>query len=143
MRYVVIILILIAFTAVAGIWIGASADKSLQSVQQKGDGIGVQIAHVASATTSGRFDGTGTAIIDQGTNTLPVPFIMYTTGKNGRQGVVTKRLVFPSEYVCYAGDVPCATPEIHALPVRAGERIRVIGTIRNDTILVEQLEILP
>ena len=85
---------------------------------------------------SGPFDEEGTIVID-GSDGPTKPYILYTAYANGKPSVRTKRLVFPAQYGCTQNNLPCATPT--GVPVSADERVRVIGAIDDETVIVSSI----
>lgn len=134
MNRTVTLFVAIALVAAIGIWLGARAEH--QFIARPGIASPPQDAAAALTPASGRFDETGVIVMDQGTNTYDVAYIAYATEK----GIATKKLVFPATYMCQAGDLPCAGPIGNAVPVEAGEEVRVVGKVADDVVHVERIE---
>ncbi|HEX5774938.1 MAG TPA: hypothetical protein VFY28_03200 [Candidatus Paceibacterota bacterium] len=141
MSRTITLFVAIAIVAAVGIWLGVRADQSYAALPKLSR---PQAAAVALLPVEGRFDETGIIAMDQGTNTYNVAYIVYTVERGGgTQGIATKRLIFPSAYACQAGDVPCAGPIGNASPVSPGQEVRVIGTLVNESVRVERIELRP
>ncbi len=86
------------------------------------------------------FDETGTVVIDDAEGPAGTAFLLYTTyNRSDKPAIRTKRLVFPNDSACSAGNLPCAAAQ-GELPVSAVEQLHVVGTLRDDTVLVERYE---
>ncbi len=91
---------------------------------------------------AGTFTETGTIVIDTSHGIPGTPYILYSTSDaSGKPSVRTKRLVFDGASGCQANGLPCAT-EQNGFPVRADEEVRISGTVRDDTVYVQSVEVL-
>lgn len=84
----------------------------------------------------------GTVVLDDAPAKNTQPFILFTEQKEGKSVVKTKRLIFPTAYVCMKGDIPCAVPTGEPHPFKGGERIQVTGVAEADLIYVESMRFL-
>ncbi|KND47289.1 MAG: hypothetical protein AB199_02580 [Parcubacteria bacterium C7867-004] len=93
----------------------------------------------AVSPEEGRFEEEGTIVLDTSHGSPGTPFILYTRyAENGKPSIRTKRLVFTNQDRCGESNLPCATNQPGA-PVNPDEKVRVIGTVEDDTVTVEQL----
>ncbi len=99
-------------------------------------------AALAPVSAQGAFDQEGTIVLDSTIGTDGTPFILYTRyNAQGAALVETKRLVFKNRDACAEANLPCATNQ-PGIPVRADDRVRVIGTVKDELVEVEQLYLL-
>lgn len=128
---------------VAGVWTwvsGRSVETSKEVVVPKVNlSAGVAGAPVA---TPQRFDQEGTIVIDSTIGTDGTPFILYTTyTPQGGAQIETKRLVFEYRDACAEANLPCASNQ-PGLPVRAEDKVRVIGTVQDELVRVEEIYLI-
>ena len=84
----------------------------------------------------------GMVVLDDAPAKKTQPFVLFTEQKNGKSVVKTKRLIFPTAYVCMNGDIPCAVPTREPYPFMGGERVWVAGVAEADLIYVETIRFL-
>ncbi|MES2668333.1 MAG: hypothetical protein V4644_01415 [Patescibacteria group bacterium] len=93
---------------------------------------------LAEAPASSAFDEQGTIVIDpQGQN--GTPYILYTHyTEGGKPSVRTKRLIFRNQDQCADLNLPCASDQ-PGTPVAANEAVRIVGTVKDEAVEVEEL----
>jgi hypothetical protein len=84
----------------------------------------------------------GTVVLDDAPAKNTQPFLLFTEQKEGESVVKTKRLIFPTAYVCMKGDIPCAFPTEDPYPFTGGEHVWVTGVAEADLIYVETIRFL-
>ena len=128
---------------VAGVWTwvsGRSVETSpVVTVPNVNLSAGVGLA---PATALERFDQEGTIVIDSTMGTDGTAFILYTTyTPQGSAQVRTKRLVFDYRDACAEANLPCASGQ-PGLPVKAEDHVRVVGTVKDELVEVEEIYVL-
>lgn len=92
--------------------------------------------------TPERFDEEGTIVIDSTIGTDGTAFILFTTySPQGAAQIHTKRLVFSYRDACAEANLPCASAQ-PGLPVSANDQVRVVGTVQDELVHVEELYFL-
>ena len=128
---------------VAGVWTwvsGRSVETSKEVVVPKVN-LSAGIA-AAPAAAPERFDQEGTIVIDSTIGTDGTAFILFTTyTPQGGAQVRTKRLVFAYRDACAEANLPCATNQ-PGLPVKAEDRVRVIGEVQDELVRVEEIYVI-
>ncbi|MES2225209.1 MAG: hypothetical protein V4480_00170 [Patescibacteria group bacterium] len=131
----------------ASVWLGAlykhSSDTLTAAVVVPHISASVSTA-VRASQTDGYVEVQGTALMDTSSGLPAVPFIQYI---NTAHGVATKQLIFADSRGCApsAGDIPCvSTPTMSAYPsLTTGQRIAVKGYVKEDRLLVYDIQVLP
>ncbi|HEY0948100.1 MAG TPA: hypothetical protein VGE53_01225 [Candidatus Paceibacterota bacterium] len=128
---------------VAGVWTwvsGRSVETDREVVVPKVN-LSAGVAG-APAAAPARFDQEGTIVIDSTIGTDGTAFILYTTyTPQGGAQIETKRLVFSYRDACAEANLPCAS-EQPGLPVNAEDRVRVIGTVQDELVRVEEIYLI-
>lgn len=126
---------------IGGIWVWFSGNSVTREVANEAESRPLTLtasAILAPGAESGTFDQEGTIVLDR-TQGSGVPYLLYTEyGAQGAPSIKTKRLIFRNQDACADVNLPCATAQ-PGVPVREDEKVRVVGTVRDDTVEVSEL----
>lgn len=132
-------LLLLAIFGIASFWLAIESRRT----EPRAASVTPQAAAVALLPTRVPMTIDGTIVLDDAPAKNLQAYVLFTETKEGGRSVVkTKRLVFPTEYVCMQGDVPCATRTGESYPFAGGERVLITGVAEADLIYVEQMRFL-
>ena len=125
---------------VGGIWFWASGRSVTDDVEARAEPLSLSASAIlAPGADTGAFDQEGTIVIDMTQGQNGTPYILYTEyNEQGKPSVRTKRLVFENRDECAEANLPCATNQ-PGIPVRADDKVRVIGRVQDEKVEVAEL----
>ncbi|HEY0979499.1 MAG TPA: hypothetical protein VGE23_01520 [Candidatus Paceibacterota bacterium] len=125
---------------IAGLWVWVSGRSVTEEVAATVPPVSLSAAAVLAPTADeGPFDQEGTILIDDTQGQGGTYYLLYTEyDAQGAPAVKTKRLVFPGAAACAEANLPCVTNQ-PAPELALDERVRVVGTAKNEQVQVSAL----